>query len=264
MTILRGSTSLEKKKIKDILKNENPILAEQTNRAQILEQVDILTKVIVKYATNKEMKDFVNRVNSNLSEFSDNELYEYYSFLWDFRYEIQVDRVLTITIAVAESFKPVLEFALLEVGGGLAIKLLGKLPAVIKTVQITQVLNNLRITNSLSKFKHAQKFGIKTYAQHVKYFDDLKIKRSELGVEIHHLIEQRFANTLSVSPSKMKSIVLTKSEHKLFSDAWLAKIPKSNSLSNLPNTLTATKQQINDAARIIYKDYPDILNALGL
>ena len=175
-------------------------------------------------------------------------------------------RTTIIMLGFVDGIKPIIEIALFEVGGSFAIKLLSKLPTVAKTLRITEVLNNLKITNSLSKFKFAQKFGIKTYAEHVKFFDDLKINRSELGAEIHHLVEKRFASLFSIDPNKMKSIVLTVEEHAAFTKTWRNKIPytTTNSASNALHTATATKAEVEAIAREIYKNYPDILNILGL
>jgi hypothetical protein len=61
----------------------------------------------------------------------------------------------------------------------------------------------------------------------------------------------------------MLSIVLTRAEHQAFTNAWLDFIGRSNSL-NPKNTNTVTREQIMEAARVIYKDYPEILRALGL
>ena len=81
------------------------------------------------------------------------------------------------------------------------------------------------------------------------------------GLEVHHLIEQRFAEKLGVSASDMPSIVLTKAEHKKFTDAWRKEIGYSNSTSYL-KTGTAQTEDILDAARVIYKEYPELLKSM--
>jgi len=120
-------------------------------------------------------------------------------------------------------------------------------------------------TNGISGFKYAGRFGVDTYSNLSKVFTDLGIKKPDFGpygVHVHHLIEKRFAETLGVSHGSMKSIVLTPAEHQLFTNAWRTEI--STSTSAILNTDNATKVHIEAAARKIYKDYPIILEALGL
>lgn len=54
----------------------------------------------------------------------------------------------------------------------------------------------------------------------------------------------------------MKSIVVTKEEHRLFTNEWRKLIPY--------NTKKVSESEIKAAAKQVYKDYPDILKALGL
>ena len=75
----------------------------------------------------------------------------------------------------------------------------------------------------------------------------------------HHLIEQRFAKVMCQSANDMLSVAVTQSEHTVFTNAWRQAIPYGKD-----GTGTATRAQIEGAARQIYTDYPDILSALGL
>lgn len=61
----------------------------------------------------------------------------------------------------------------------------------------------------------------------------------------------------------MMSVVLTQAEHQVFTNAWRKEIGYVGSKS-LINTANATKSMIENAARRIYKDYPEILGSLGL
>lgn len=61
----------------------------------------------------------------------------------------------------------------------------------------------------------------------------------------------------------MVSVVLTKEQHQHFTSAWRNKIGYSNSKNPL-RTNTAAKKDVINAARDIYKDYPEILKAIGL
>ncbi len=104
---------------------------------------------------------------------------------------------------------------------------------------------------SLSRFEKAAEFGIKSYKE-------MTIAIKGTGLEAHHLIPQRFADTLGVKAADMASIALTNTEHQVFTNAWRALIPYGE------GTAQATKQNVMDAARQVYKDYPEVLQSLGL
>ncbi|PQJ15316.1 RHS repeat domain-containing protein, partial [Aureicoccus marinus] len=108
----------------------------------------------------------------------------------------------------------------------------------------------------ISVLGYASKYGIKSYKEL------LKLTKGK-GLQVHHLIEKRFASILGVSPGSMQSIALTKFEHQVFTNAWRAKIGYNGSNAAI-TTANATKADVINAAREIYKDYPTILKALGL
>ena len=54
----------------------------------------------------------------------------------------------------------------------------------------------------------------------------------------------------------MQSIVVTKEEHRLFTNQWRKEIPYG--------TKDLTRDQIMEVAKEIYKDYPEILKALNI
>lgn len=78
------------------------------------------------------------------------------------------------------------------------------------------------------------------------------------------LIERRFAKTLGVKEDEMQAIALTKSEHQQFTNRWRELIGHDDDISAIVKTSTATVEQIYNAAKEVYKDYPTILKALGL
>ncbi|WP_019502247.1 SpvB/TcaC N-terminal domain-containing protein [Pseudanabaena sp. PCC 6802] len=108
----------------------------------------------------------------------------------------------------------------------------------------------------LQSFTHAEKYGIKPYKELKKLLEGTKL-------EAHHLIEKRFAKILGISANKIESIALTKTEHQLFTNAWRQAIGYVGD-TNIINTANVTKEQILNAARNIYKEYPYILQKLGL
>ena len=55
----------------------------------------------------------------------------------------------------------------------------------------------------------------------------------------------------------MLSIAVTPAEHQVFTNAWRSRIAYGTSK-------IATLTQVENAARYVYRDYPDILTALGL
>ena len=83
------------------------------------------------------------------------------------------------------------------------------------------------------------------------------------GLHAHHLIEQRFAKILGVSPRKMEAIALTPAEHQAFTNAWRQAVGYVGDKSAI-TTANATREQVMNAAREIYRNYPEILHALGL
>lgn len=78
------------------------------------------------------------------------------------------------------------------------------------------------------------------------------------GLQAHHLIEQRFTGVLGQNARQGLSVAVTQAEHQAFANAWRLAIPYGAGTAN------ATEAQIMNAARQIYSDYPQILNALGL
>jgi len=56
----------------------------------------------------------------------------------------------------------------------------------------------------------------------------------------------------------MESIALTKAEHQVFTNNWRKAISYGEATAN------ATSDQVMNAARQIYKEYPGVLSSLGL
>ncbi|WP_299244094.1 DUF6443 domain-containing protein [uncultured Aquimarina sp.] len=138
--------------------------------------------------------------------------------------------------------------------GGVAriINIGGK--TVLRIYQGSKVVKTVEI--SLSSFSYASKYGIQAYGK-------LRKAITGTGLQAHHLIEQRFANLLGVKVSQMASIALTKAEHQIFTNAWRSEIGYEGSKAAI-TTLGATADDVYKAARKIYKNYPEILKALGL
>ena len=85
-------------------------------------------------------------------------------------------------------------------------------------------------------------------------YKTLKKANKGKGLEIHHIVEKRFAKDLDIkNTGDMLSIALTKSEHRIYTNAWRKQIGY--------NTGRHSPQQIWEAAQRVYVDRPDLLKA---
>jgi RHS repeat-associated protein len=78
------------------------------------------------------------------------------------------------------------------------------------------------------------------------------------AIQSHHLIEKRFVdqmeNILGANTDDWMAVILTKEEHTMFTNAWRKAIPLDPG-----GTSDASIDMIVDAAKEIYKDYPELL-----
>lgn len=92
------------------------------------------------------------------------------------------------------------------------------------------------------QFSVASKYGFGSY-------NALKSKVGKnSGLQVHHIIEQRFAGLFNVKKGDMLSIVLTKEEHAAFTKAWRNEIGYINDSKSL-RTDNAKQQHVIDAAK---------------
>ena len=104
---------------------------------------------------------------------------------------------------------------------------------------------------------NACEFGFDTY-------NKLKATLRRIGSagrEVHHLIEQRFAEGLGLEASQMLSMVISKANHQVFTKKWRDLIGYSRDLKKLITT-NAQWKDILKAANKTYKKHPEILEAL--
>jgi hypothetical protein len=108
-------------------------------------------------------------------------------------------------------------------------------------------------TNGASKFS-----GLAHSSAGIAPYSTQRLVTAGHGGEIqaHHLIEKRFAAVMGQRPRDMSAIIVTQLEHRAFTNAWRATIPYRGR--------NVTPTMVNDAARYIYRDYPEILRGLGL
>lgn len=120
-------------------------------------------------------------------------------------------------------------------------------------------IDALKLGDELSSFSHAAEFGVDSYKNLKKSVNATYGTGSEL--EVHHLIEKRFAEQMGMKETDMPSIVLTKDEHRQFTAAWREAIGYEKSGKQITTT-TATREKILEEARNIYKDYPELFKAI--
>ena len=117
-------------------------------------------------------------------------------------------------------------------------------------------------SEAFKALSHAGEFGVDSYRTLRNAVTKTFGKNS--GLEVHHLIEQRFSKALGLDPNKMPSVVLTKEEHKMFTKRWREVIGYDVVDKGRTTTTQATKEDIFEAAKKVYKDYPEILKVLGI
>jgi hypothetical protein len=261
----RSDVNIEAKitEIEAVLIQLEPKLSQSIPRSRYMERIVGINNFLRTHG-HEGLAEMMDDVIVTLPGFSNQELYDLYSYLFDFAKKVQASFMVAVIMPYAETIQLIVEFALIDTGIYAGLKILEKVPALFRSVQVTEVISRLKTSTKLAQFKYAQKFGFKSYTDHDKFFKALNIKRSEKGIQIHHLIEQRFASRLGISDTgKMQSIVLTVEEHKVFTTMWRNKIGYRG--DNVAITTTnATADDIYRAAEEIYIDYPEILLALGL
>ncbi len=121
-----------------------------------------------------------------------------------------------------------------------------------------------RVFSVGQELSRASEFGVGSYSALRREVTARYGKSS--GLEVHHLIEGRFARNLGVKAADMPAVVMTREEHRAFTNRWREAIgynSKNGIYERAMSTTTADKQQIQDAAQKIYKDYPDLLGAIN-
>jgi hypothetical protein len=110
------------------------------------------------------------------------------------------------------------------------------------------------VLKGLEVFQRAAEFGIRTYKE-------LRTLTKGTGLEVHHLIEKRFAGVLGVKPNSIPSVALTPQEHEIFTQLWRQQIGYDNQLRAL-TTSNATPADIWNAAQVVYADHPVLLDSV--
>jgi|GEM_PF-1892942 len=109
-------------------------------------------------------------------------------------------------------------------------------------------------SRGLNAFSRAGEFGIRS-------FNQLRTMTRGTGLHAHHLIEERFAKGLGLNAGKIPSVALTPQEHQAFINAWRNAIGYDNMKSVL-TTSSATLDDVWRAAQSVYRQYPELLDAV--
>ncbi|TSE11285.1 hypothetical protein [Aquimarina algiphila] len=253
--------------------NENmilPVISFDQNfpRSTYMKEIVRMNKWIRLFG-NRELGQFIEAITPNLPSLTNQELYNLYSFTWEAHKDLKL-AYYRIPIETVVVFQPFVELILFDTGIGVAIALLEKLPAAIRSAEILAIINRLRSASQFGELKHAKTFGINTYNSLVSTFKALGLSRLKMGVQFHHLFEQRFVTQLKAllgaNTGKWESVVLTVEEHQKITQAWRRIIGYNGQAVGTSGkvTATATLADIQAAAKEVYKNYPEILKALGL
>ena len=105
-----------------------------------------------------------------------------------------------------------------------------------------------RILEGFGNLSKAKEYGIMGY-------NALRKLLSGTGLEAHHIVEKRLVQHLGIDINNMLSVAVTKSEHQVFTNAWRSIFPHGMDYTDV------TIDMLWDAAQVVYKDYPELLDA---
>lgn len=90
-----------------------------------------------------------------------------------------------------------------------------------------------------------------TKSTKIDTYSNLKKQAKGTGNGVHHIIEKRFAKSLKLGDTnQMGSVILTKSQHRVYTNAWRKALPYGK---------TYNAEQVLNAAKSVYKSAPDLL-----
>lgn len=115
---------------------------------------------------------------------------------------------------------------------------------------VGEAVDVMRVANKVDDAIDAAK----SIGKSIDSYRNLKKVTKGTGLEVHHIVEKRFARDLDIkNTNDMLSIALTPSEHRAYTNAWRKEIGY--------DTGPHTPQEIWNAAKKVYADRPDLLEA---
>jgi len=123
---------------------------------------------------------------------------------------------------------------------------------------ISKIASGFAVRQELSAFRYAADYGVLP----AKMLYRIRKAGKMVGdTEIHHLIEQRFVGKAlknGIRAGDIPGVVLTPAEHEVFTQAWRRQIGYNRSGARI-STSTATIDDIWNACKNVYAEYPDLL-----
>ena len=128
------------------------------------------------------------------------------------------------------------------------------IPFVSGVGEVTRAIKTVdKITDAVDDVHDAAK-AVDNAGDAIGTYKDLKKLNKGSGLEVHHIVEKRFAPSISpnLKQNDMLSIALDHGQHGIFTNKWRQKLPYGK---------TYSKESIWSAAQEIYADYPSLLEA---
>lgn len=118
----------------------------------------------------------------------------------------------------------------------------------IKAVKGTSTVSkiSLRIPSKISDLKTAKNLTVGTYKSLNKIFKGQKYGR----IEIHHIVEKRFATVVGKSQSEIASVAIDKKLHQTITKRFRQACPIGTDYSRL------SKKQLRNIVKKVYRDMP--------
>lgn len=133
----------------------------------------------------------------------------------------------------------------------------GETTRLVKTgVKVADVVDDgIDVAKAVDKAYDATK-AIDNAADSIDTYKDLRKVSKGSGLEVHHIVEKRFANSIGIqNTDDMLSIALDKQTHRKFTKAWRDEFKYGINYSALG------KNDVWNAAQRVYANYPSLLEA---
>ena len=116
----------------------------------------------------------------------------------------------------------------------------------VKAVRIVNTVDNF--VDGFGGLSRAREFGIKSYTA-------LRKLTKGTDLQAHHIIEKRLVKHLGINTNDMLCVAVTAAEHQKFTNAWREAFKLGTDYHGV------TREVLWEKAQIIYKNYPELLDA---
>ena len=112
---------------------------------------------------------------------------------------------------------------------------------------VSKVANvSLKIPNRIKDLKSAKNLTIGTYKSLDKLFKGQKAGK----IEIHHIVEKRFANIVGKPKNEMAAVAIDKKLHKIITKRFRAECPPGTDYSKM------SRKKLRNIVKKVYRDMP--------